>query len=1013
MCQQEPEDIVDNPPVNPWRRIRVALIALALLMTLGLLALFPAVYFGLRSPGLMNRFIPEIETMIERQTGLRVHFGALSIDLFNHVYLETVKIEHIPGVESEYIELDSVKAYFAPKELFRKKLIVNLVELSGLNAKIMLEEHQSSDQENVQKNSDQTTSLDLNNLLRQLPYSATVENFDFKHLSIDLTVRSQSFGTRLIVDDAGFSGKIDINPGQVMLSVRSDLSGEKNLFSHKSVTEDHQAGGLEISSLFNISALVNVNISSDDRLTIQIEPVQTTVTLRDTKFNQINSQSHVTKFNAQKISSEILFSVKSDARSERDTDLSDSWVSQIFPLTFEVDQKLLINDLTFFKDDGSQKIQSDSRSVSIATHSAGVQDQMSDLISQLTGTVTGETTIKGLNLIVESEVGRKEVTSQDFVLNTDLKAHKGEFSGSQKIEASEMGLPGLSRLIHPQVTLTQRVDLADQQFSLRVRPEPDSPNLLEFDVELSGLLKTLNPKVSGQLQIRLPEKSWEIHPELTLLFAKLGHHAEMNANFDFEAVLKGVLLGENGLSLQNIKWLSGQMRQSLSAGRKPLTSEKDPGFIHTEGLTTDSKFKWSENLVSVDSVINSPSVWLKDLGTLQGLDTRVEIRGNSGLTPDDLRMKVRGTLDSLDALALSGQSDIPKGLTRDLKFLGSFSMKNQDEVRVHQLSLQAGSKEMLTLDTDLSGTLSDKTILSRGKIGFSELVAEKFSSSGRSGLAWDVTVKNGESFNLKPVVYFENFSLRGDDFKLSNVNGTFRIFESFRLTPQNMIVPDHLIKVDPFRRVDVKKVDPFIDKQHLVSVEALELGPVRVGPVRASGTIEQNTLNIPEFELKLFGGYGAGELYFDFHPKQMKVSLKGMLTGIDPKKMMVQGPDENSGAVSGDSFIDAHLAMFVDLKHNLAEGQINITKIGRAQLFALLDLADPKDENEQISALRSALTLSAPTLVVMNFYQGLMDLDVRLDGLAGSLKVREIPVSAFINTYGESMNQLLLKIPMS
>ena len=156
--------------------------------------------------------------------------------------------------------------------------------------------------------------------------------------------------------------------------------------------------------------------------------------------------------------------------------------------------------------------------------------------------------------------------------------------------------------------------------------------------------------------------------------------------------------------------------------------------------------------------------------------------------------------------------------------------------------------------------------------------------------------------------------------------------------------------------------------------------------------------------MRLLDGNQTGKMYFNFNNSDLKFGMLSRVSGL------------NLGALSDkkldDDVVSMRTAVEFDVRKSLAEGQIDITEIGKEQLFDILDFLDPKHENEKFEPLRTALSISYPEYVGIRMNNGFMDLSVKINTLASEINVRAIPLTSMIQqNLGQLLNSLKTLAP--
>jgi hypothetical protein len=179
---------------------------------------------------------------------------------------------------------------------------------------------------------------------------------------------------------------------------------------------------------------------------------------------------------------------------------------------------------------------------------------------------------------------------------------------------------------------------------------------------------------------------------------------------------------------------------------------------------------------------------------------------------------------------------------------------------------------------------------------------------------------------------------------------------------------------------------PFLSSEDFISCETLTFGRATVGPLAANLRIDRNVIALDQLELSAFGGKITGQFLVDLdlaNRQLTDVQFRGNVTGLAPGK----------GENRSHEVVDANAALRLNPKKLELEGRIDLIRIGRDDLRAMLDAWDPSHSDEQANRTRQALLAGYPKDVRIGFHQGFTEVRMEMGGLAGLSKLDPIQLS--------------------
>ena len=187
-------------------------------------------------------------------------------------------------------------------------------------------------------------------------------------------------------------------------------------------------------------------------------------------------------------------------------------------------------------------------------------------------------------------------------------------------------------------------------------------------------------------------------------------------------------------------------------------------------------------------------------------------------------------------------------------------------------------------------------------------------------------------------------------------------------------------------------------------IEAIGFEEKVYGPLVGYFSMEQNMISAQQFDLNLgTTGLAEGEMYFDVYPAHLQLGFLTRLTALNlvevlPKKYLPKIP-------AGDKNVSGRSGIVVNLRQGSIDGRVDITEIGGSQLITLINVLDPKYEDDKMNMARTALGVGAPTFVEMSFQKGYMDMgmDLSVLGVTQRYDVRGIPLSTMVASATEEL----------
>lgn len=367
---------------------------------------------------------------------------------------------------------------------------------------------------------------------------------------------------------------------------------------------------------------------------------------------------------------------------------------------------------------------------------------------------------------------------------------------------------------------------------------------------------------------------------------------------------------------------------------------------------------------------------------------------------------------------------IPKLQVRGFPALSGFKTRAravlQDNNRFSLEELTAElNHSVIRLSAEASGDFAAKNFQSQGTLSveipaeFPNIESQKL--QGQIEFPWNMAIYHGQNINLEGVLNFQNMSWSKlpsknseSSFQLLGISGKIPVSEQL-LWNGKLMQFSHLISQNPFERVDFERLQPMIHESGSFLIEKLGFEEKVYGPFQGFFSIRQNMIFAHKFDITLGDGRSNGELYFDAYPKNLQMGILARLTGLNlseilPRKYLLSTPNRNE-KLSGRS------GLVLNFNSASIDGRIDLTEIGRSQMITLINMMDPRYENEKMNQARFGLSLAAPSFIQMSFQQGYMDMGFQLSSpIRQEFMIRGIPVSSWLSSAKDDINERNRKI---
>jgi translocation and assembly module TamB len=230
-----------------------------------------------------------------------------------------------------------------------------------------------------------------------------------------------------------------------------------------------------------------------------------------------------------------------------------------------------------------------------------------------------------------------------------------------------------------------------------------------------------------------------------------------------------------------------------------------------------------------------------------------------------------------------------------------------------------------------------------------------------------------------------NLDFTGRRLSLRKLDARIPIKTSFRLD-DGVVVPLGGARLGVYPRERFGDYQPFLGDVDFVTCESIKAGDSVVGPISANLRFDRNLLALDQLEMSAFGGKITGQLILDLDLAQRQltdVQFRGDATGLAP----------GSGAQRSSEVVDANASLRLNPQRLELEGRIDILRLGRDDLSAMLDAWDPYHADPNANRTRKALAAGYPKHVRMSFHEGFTEMQMEMGGLAAAAGLDPVQLS--------------------
>ena len=234
---------------------------------------------------------------------------------------------------------------------------------------------------------------------------------------------------------------------------------------------------------------------------------------------------------------------------------------------------------------------------------------------------------------------------------------------------------------------------------------------------------------------------------------------------------------------------------------------------------------------------------------------------------------------------------------------------------------------------------------------------------------------------------------------IEGLEGEIPIVEVVTLTEDGYVIQASG-SANPLGRARFPDVQPFLERDAFLSATRILLADQVLGPLAGNLRVEGTTVALDRLQVGYRGGVVTGQLEADLRPSAAYVTMRGNATGV-------RGRED-------DELLDANFALRFAPETLALDGSLQLVRMSKSHLEALLDVLDPYREDTDINMIRALLPFGYPRFLRARVQDGLMDLELRLGGIAGVASIqdiRAIPISPLLDDYVAPIVDPLFRVP--
>jgi len=462
---------------------------------------------------------------------------------------------------------------------------------------------------------------------------------------------------------------------------------------------------------------------------------------------------------------------------------------------------------------------------------------------------------------------------------------------------------------------------------------------------------------------------------------------------------------------------AGSLKLSAKGTLTPRAPDAEPAE-HVVGLWPEA-IEFSMNVLVKDDVADvagsfeAPTLEAVGQGTVHDLKASVQASVPVN-DPKKASLSLEGELGRLEPdeaiVVVEGLDDYLEGVTYGLE------LQSLAESGNHVVAMRAaGRNESWKFqaegegDAQLEQARFDAVLTGRVP-AHANIVSQEMDVKGRGQVVApvEIIVVGGRELVIIGKMHFEGVDVIRPAQALYGLNGTLELNQSLVL-PEEGEKPrwSYVETVNPFKRVDTHKVQPYLHARQSLSFERAEVDGRAVGPFFGEVTWTQNLLSFANVDLELFGGVFVGQSFVNLHSEMLQVGMLGRLTDFDTSLL---NPSKEP-LKPGSHKIHARIASIYDINRSLAEGRMDVDRLEPEALINFMNVVDPMGENAAFNKARTGLQLAHPESVRLRLDQGYADLAIKLGGVVPvTIVASHLPLRSILHEYGMSFQEKLRKV---
>lgn len=234
---------------------------------------------------------------------------------------------------------------------------------------------------------------------------------------------------------------------------------------------------------------------------------------------------------------------------------------------------------------------------------------------------------------------------------------------------------------------------------------------------------------------------------------------------------------------------------------------------------------------------------------------------------------------------------------------------------------------------------------------------------------------------------------------VEGLEGEIPIVEVVTLTDDGYVIQASG-SANPLGRARFPDVQPFLERDAFLSATRILIADQVLGPLAGNLRVEGTTVALDRLQVGFRGGVLTGQLEADLRPSAAYVTMRGNATGVQGRE-----PED---------LLDANFAMRFAPETLALDGSLQLVRMSKSHLEALLDVLDPYREDTNMNTIRALLPFGYPRFLRARVEDGLMDLELRLGGIAGVASIqdiRAIPIAPLLDDYVAPIVDPLFRVP--